>query len=301
MTATLRSNFPLFLLLTVSLFLSACATSPPAAIPDRHETTDDLAVVADAAIALAEKHGAGNVLAVFDIDNTLLAMEQDLGADQWYYWQKDLAEENPCDPRLVADRFAVMGALFYASAMRPTQADAAEQLRRVQDAGIPTIALTARGADYRLNTFRELKRNGMAFWPQGMPPARGWTEPFLPVPDGRPVFYEDGVYSVAGQHKGEMLKILMERTGYPAPAVIVMADDKRDNTEAIHEAFGGSGTAVQTWHYTAEDETVSAFDADLAAEQWGRLRPALETIEALFGPDNFSLPEKVLPAECAER
>ena len=301
MLARLRSKALPFLLLASALFLSACATAPPAAIPDRKEKTDDLAVVAEAAIELAEQHGANKVLAVFDIDNTLLAMEQDLGADQWYYWQKALAEEDPCDPRLVSDRFAVMGALFYASAMRPTQPDAAELLRRVQDAGVPTIALTARGADYRLNTFRELRRNEMTFWPQAMPPARGWTEPFLPVPDGRPVFYEDGVYSVAGQHKGEMLKILMERTGYPEPAVIVMADDKPDNTDAIHEAFGGSGTAVQTWHYTAEDEAVAAFDADDAATQWEQLRPALETIEALFGPDNFSLPVKVTPAECDGR
>ncbi|MBT8039115.1 MAG: DUF2608 domain-containing protein [Xanthomonadales bacterium] len=290
-----------FLLLASALFLQACASAPPVKIPDRTEKTDDLTVVAETAIELAEQHGANNVLAVFDIDNTLLAMEQDLGADQWYYWQKALAEEDPCDPRLVSDRFAVMGALFYASAMRPTQPDAAALLRRVQDAGVPTIALTARGADYRLNTFRELRRNEMTFWPQAIPPARGWTEPFLPVPDGRPVFYEDGVYSVAGQHKGEMLKILMERTGYPEPAVIVMTDDKQDNTDAIHEAFGGSGTAVQTWHYTAEDEAVAAFDADDAATQWERLRPALKTIEALFGPDNFSLPEKVTPAECDGR
>ena len=28
------------------------------------------------------------VLVVFDIDNTLLAMEQGLGSDQWYDWQK---------------------------------------------------------------------------------------------------------------------------------------------------------------------------------------------------------------------
>ena len=59
---------------------------------------------------------------VFDIDNTLMAMEQGLGSDQWYEWQKNLQLTDPCDARLVSDRLAVQGALYFISAMRPTQA-----------------------------------------------------------------------------------------------------------------------------------------------------------------------------------
>ena len=168
-----RSRAKLAVTFLAFLLLSACAAPPP--IPQNLKVeSDDLEMVADWAIRMAKDHGRENVLVVFDIDNTLLAMEQDLGSDQWYYWQKDLAASDPCNPMGVDNRFAVQGAVFYASAMRATQPNAAEQVRRIQDAGIPTIALTSRGTDYRLQTFRELRRQDISFWPTAIPPQRGW-------------------------------------------------------------------------------------------------------------------------------
>ena len=70
---------------------------------------------------MGARYGKDTILVVLDIDNTLLAMEQGLGSDQWYYWQKDLGNTDPCSPRNVGDRFAVQGAMFHASAMRATQ------------------------------------------------------------------------------------------------------------------------------------------------------------------------------------
>ena len=115
------------LALALPLLLAACATTTQPEPPrSTRGATDDLGLIADLALSLAEHHGANDVLVVLDIDNTLLAMEQGLGSDQWYYWQKDLAAEDPCDPAVVSDRFAVQGALFHASAMRPTESAGAE-------------------------------------------------------------------------------------------------------------------------------------------------------------------------------
>ena len=36
-----------------------------------------------------------HVLLVLDIDNTLLAMNQDLGSDQWFEWQRYLLDHEP--------------------------------------------------------------------------------------------------------------------------------------------------------------------------------------------------------------
>jgi hypothetical protein len=285
------------------LLLGACAstsTRPSVEPESRNAQTDDLAEVADEALQLADVFGVDRVLVVFDIDNTLLAMEQDLGSDQWYYWQRDLASAEPCSDRLVGDRLLVQGALFHASAMRQTQADAALQLRRLQQAGLKVIALTSRGPEYRLQTFRELRRNGMSFWPSALPPQAGFTEPFIPEGGSRFARYEDGVFLTAGQHKGAMLDALLKRTGTPLPAAIVMVDDKAGNIDAIRETFEGSEAVVRTWRYTREDDNVAAFDAAEAAAQWQALRPALMTIEELFGPDNFSLPAQVASEDCAK-
>jgi hypothetical protein len=267
--------------------LAACAT--PVIGPAVRET-DDLARVADDALELAAATDPDRVLVVFDIDNTLLAMEQDLGSDQWYEWQKRRAEEDPCDARLVTDRLAVQGALYFASAMRLTQPDAAAQVRRLQDAGLPVIALTSRGVDFRLPTFRELRRNGFDFRRSALGPGHGWPDDFLPGDGARPVRYEDGVFLTTGQHKGDMLQDLLRRTGSALPRVVVMADDKQANLGAVTETFGRLGVPVRAWRYTREDRKVASFDADQSHAQWRDLQPALTAIQRVLGPDNFRLP-----------
>jgi hypothetical protein len=216
-------------------------------------------------------------------------MEQGLGSDQWYYWQKGLAEEDPCSPLLAGDRFKVQGALYFASAMRPTQTDAALQVKRLQDAGLTVVAVTSRGPEFSLQTFRELRRNGISFWPSALPPARGFPGTFIPEGGTRAALYQDGVFLTAGQHKGDMLKALLEKTGVAAPTVVVMADDKAENLQAVMETFEGSGIWVHAWRYSGEDVNVAALNIPEAAAQWDAARPALMTIEEVFGPDNFEL------------
>ena len=276
--------------------LMACASVPPA--QNLLAETDDLTMVTKTALQLADRHGRDRVLVVFDIDNTLLAMEQGLGSDQWYYWQKDLQKEDPCSGDLVNNRFSVQGAIYFASAMRPTQPDAAEQIKRLQDAGLTVIALTSRSPDYSLQTFRELRRNDISFWPGALPPKRGYPGPFIPEGGNRAALYQDGVFLTAGQHKGNMLKALLDKTGTGQPAVIVMADDKAENLQAVMETFEGSGTAVHAWRYSREDSTVASLDTREAAAQWDAVRPALMKIEQIFGRDNFDLPAQVVREGC---
>ena len=49
--------------------------------------------------------GAANVLVVLDIDNTLLATDQDLGGDAWFNWQAGLLKSEPKSEHLVAKSF----------------------------------------------------------------------------------------------------------------------------------------------------------------------------------------------------
>jgi hypothetical protein len=285
---------PVFIL---ALLLNACASAPTAApevkqLADQNvlAETDDLAMVTNAALQLAGLFGPRQVLVVYDIDNTLLAMEQGLGSDQWYYWQKALAAEQPCSPLLVGDRLKAQGALYFASAMRPTQADAAVQVKRLQDAGLTVVAVTSRGPEFSLQTFRELRRNGISFWPSALPPARGFPEPFIPEGGTLPAIYQDGVFLTAGQDKGVMLTALLDKSGIAPPKVIIVADDKAENLQAIMETFAGSATSVHAWRYSREDAHAGALNTQEAAAQWDAVRPALMTIEEVFGPDNFELP-----------
>lgn len=278
---------PLFSTVFLALFLAGCATLPP---PSLQRDTTDLGEVVDDALALADRHGREHVLVVFDLDNTLLAMEQGLGADQWYDWQKALSDQDPCGPMTVPDRFAVQGAMYYASAMRLTQENAPALVRRLQDGNLRVIALTSRGTVYRLQTFRELRRHGFDFRRSALSPAEGWPEDFVPERGERPSRYEDGVYLTSGQHKGDMLLELLERTNTPLPSVIVMADDKQKNLDAVVETMTGNGAAVRAWRYAGEDGNVAAFDPGDAHRLWTALEPALRTLQSLLGADNYELP-----------
>lgn len=260
--------------------------------------TADLADVTTDALDLADRAGKDRVLMVFDIDNTLLAMEQGLGADQWYEWQKDLANNDPCNAENVGNRFAVQGALYYASAMRSTQDDAARQVKTIQNSGIPVIVLTSRGPEFRLQTFRELRRNGYSFSHSAIGPQGGYEQPFMPVENGRLSRYEDGVFMTAGQHKGEMLYALLQKTGTAMPRVIVMVDDKQKNLDAIKETFSALEIPVHAWRYSGEDENVQNFDPEQAITQWQAIEEALRQLQKVLGPDNYDLSSAVRPTEC---
>lgn len=278
-----------------ALLLPACVT---VVIEAGYLETDDLAMVVADARNLAQPLGAGPVLVVFDIDNTLLAMEQGLGSDQWYEWQKDHASENPCDDRVVPNRLAVQGAMYFASAMRPTQPDAPGLVRELQETGIKVIALTSRGVDYRLQTFRELRRNGYDFRRSAIGPSAGWPEDFIPDNGLRPARYEDGVFLTTGQHKGAMLLSLLRRTNTAMPRVVVMADDKQANLDAVSDTFSKLGIPVRAWRYSGEDVEVASFDSELSHSTWQQLRPALETIQRVLGPDNYELPAESRQTDC---
>jgi phosphoserine phosphatase len=279
----------------VALLATACATAPVAPLSKQ---TGDLAEVAADTLEIAQMVGHRQVLVVLDIDNTILAMEQGLGSDQWYEWQKETSKLTPCDHRTVADRLAVQGAMYFASAMRPTQADAPQLVRKIQQAGVRVIALTSRGVGFRLQTFRELRRNGYDFRRSAIGPDGGWPEDFLPDNGIRPARYEDGVFLTTGQHKGAMLQALLSRTGTPLPRVIIMADDKQDNLDAVIETFGGLDASVRAWRYSGEDENVAGFDEDASHVAWQELLPAMETIQRVLGPDNFTLPQNNRPPGC---
>jgi len=294
---------PWLLAILIAFSLTACSAHVNVEWGDNpaqsleQETTDLADVTADV-LALAEQHGKDRVLMVFDIDNTILAMEQGLGADQWYEWQKELANHDKCNRQNVGNRFAVQGALLFASAMRPTQDDAASQVATVQASGVPVIVVTSRGHDYRLQTFRELRRNGYNFTYSAIGPPGGYDQPFVPVEDGRMSRYEDGVFLTAGQHKGQMLYALLEKTGTELPKVVVIADDKQKNLDAIKETFGALDVAVHAWRYSGEDSNVAGFDTGKANAEWELIEGALRQIQQVLGPDNYDLSDAVIPAEC---
>lgn len=295
-----RLNLRVLFALCFSLTLSAACTLQTVQQDPTIEriTSPDLMTVLQRAGHAAAEVGKHNVLVIFDIDNTILAMEQDLGSDQWYDWQKELQAHDRCDERLVADRLAAAGALYYASAMRLTQDSAADIVSAIQAAGVPVFALTSRGYSFRLPTFRELRRNGFTFRDSAPGPRGGFPGTYVPEGAKRPVGYEDGVMLTSGQHKGDMLASLLAKTGHPRPQVLIVADDKPKNLDAYVDYATKNEVSLVAIEYTGEAEVLAKFDGEEVARQWHAVVDALNTLQAEFGTDHYELPESIGPEDC---
>jgi hypothetical protein len=232
MVNTFSRIFGLVLCLLSFAGCAATQTNPPGPPPPQNliGSTDELQLVAELSLNLAEEYGGEQILVVLEIDGTLLSM-------------KPHQQGNPCGPSSMHAG---------ASMMQPAQANVAELVKRIQAAGLNVIVLTSRAPDCSQNTFADLDSYGFNFATTAWPPRDGYPEPFLPKGGDRPVLYENGVFFAAGQDKGVMLKALLEKTSDPQPVIIVMADSSRENLNAVMKVFSWSGTKIHAWRYTRE-------------------------------------------------
>jgi hypothetical protein len=275
---------------------------------------DSFVEVQAESLRLGKKHGNKNVLLVFDIDNTLLAMRQDLGSDQWFAWQEKLGDDDPQKIGKFSKLLQVQGLLYAISSMRPTHPGQPEIVRQLRDAKFPILLLTSRGYDFRDATRRELLRNGYDFRKHTLAPKKEYPGPYSPydptkieqsgisnlealllLPDGskppnirsdRPVSYSEGLYLTAGQSKGAMLRMLLHRSGNVGKfKSIVFVDDQPKHTKSIRQAFRyHSGVELVTFRYSREDANVRRFKEDRCGEKcrtthaWRHLERTLNAV-----------------------
>lgn len=280
--------------------------------------TDDFADALTAVQGYVAQYGAENVWLVVDIDNTLLAMQGDLGSDQWFEWQEYLLEQEPDSPDLVAKDFdgllEVQGLLFTLGKMRPPQEDQPELVRQVQDLGVVTFVLTSRGPLFRPATDRELAAAGYRI-PEHAPAMHGVpTGEFLPydlesieksgikpsetkllgLKAAKPVSIKNGVMMVAGQHKGAMLLVALQFADHP-PKAVVFVDDHARHVHRVYDVLSRRGIEATVLHYRLEDDRVARFrycDKRDVSERWRRLEGALKEVFSLPGAEGAAAAEQ---------
>jgi hypothetical protein len=270
--------------------------------------TSEFADVTAAVGAAVKQFGAAEVLLACDLDNTLLSMDQDLGSDQWFEWQSFLLSADPKSRYLVADDFPglleVQGLLFAALRSHPTQADLPRRIADIQRLGVATMIVTARGQEFRSATESELTRNGYDF-SKTCPELReqpkatdvAATVQFVPyeseaitasgltvdeqtrwhlLQQPREVSYGEGVYMVAGQHKGAMLAVFLHEATRTYKAVVYV--DQGRQVRRVYEALAPRGYDVTAIDYQREDARVKAFNygsKKAVDRQWRRLERAI--------------------------
>ena len=251
--------------------------------PATQLTVTEMRDVLDLVMEQSGTTSPNEILVVFDIDDTLLTTPQTLGGVAWFDRQAHfLKTDSVEDGEIGENLFAAQGILFEVSKMNPVETDTVEIVARLNQAGISTHALTARGPAYVGATLRELKRNeiSLATGRDCGPPLcdqnrtleaeyiaseleKTYSAAELEAANfksGRDAVLLDGVLMVAGQNKGLMLQLLLESfAGAPFEKVFFIDDSERNVSNVIAAAPSMNINLVAV-HYTAlADENSQTF------------------------------------------
>ncbi len=248
-----------------------------------------------------KKFGIKNVLVVFDIDNTILTMKNDLGSDQWFSWQEKIIFEEKCEPFCITKNFnellEAQELLFEIGEMAATETELPTLIEEWQKKGLKFILLTSRGSSLRSVTEKELARNGYSFADSSIGPQFGFAGVYLPydiqnpkkmnltkdevvtagLKEAKPVSFQNGIYMTSGQNKGIMLKTLLKKLNIKFQS-IVFADDHQKHTDRMHAIMGDEADVV-SFRYGKMDPQVEAFhksDKKAVTKKWNKLKESLK-------------------------
>jgi hypothetical protein len=262
-----------------------------------YRAINDFRAVANEVQRSEERVGPEHVLVALDIDNTLLAMDEPLGSEQWFDWQVYLLNKDPTSPQLVASTFEglleVQGRLYELGRMHPPQSDLPSIIKDIQSRRVATIVLTARGNEFRASTERELSRNGYRFSTSELAVRNASGINILPTEISMPaeprfinqqlstsksnsprqISYAHGIMMVAGQNKGKVLLALLRQSEHDIKAVVFI-DNRAETVAGVYSELVQQGIDVTALQYQREDHQIQAFQygtKDEVVSRWARL------------------------------
>ncbi|MEM8816526.1 MAG: DUF2608 domain-containing protein [Pseudomonadota bacterium] len=293
----MNTIFPRIALLTVlASVVTGCATVPnsleQASIMSYAELDETLNALPP-----------GRSLVVFDLDNTVLTMNDALGGVAWYDWQQVLEQTEQKEPGEIDNELNVQGILYATRDMSPVEDRVPAIIAGLERAGVDVMALTARGPAFRDATLTQLARHGIQFSERpecGVPLCnrRGVIDATHvealaekrfgraalekhEFKSGRPLSASEGVVMVAGQNKGIVLSLLLESLPKRYEQVVFI-DDAEENIEQMTGFAPFIDTGLTIVHYKRFERQVLEFlgsseRQEAVSAQWERMRQALCT------------------------
>lgn len=198
------------------------------------------------------------VLIVYDIDNTVLAMDHNFGSDQWFNWQKEelAAQSSLSVAKNFQELISIQYQIFSISKMHLTETVLSPLISNLQSSNFRVMALTSRGPGIRNVTERELASVKIDFTTTA--PGHSIPNSFIPQGQQRLASYQNGIFMTSGMHKGEMLELIVNRFNKNYKHIIFI-DDHKKHTDRVFESFNNSKSKISTFRYAREDKRVLDF------------------------------------------
>lgn len=218
-------------------------------------------------IAVLDESPNMKTLLVLDIDDTLLTSARFFGSDEWFGWQRKLADG---DAHRVPCLFDFISMNTEIGMQKRTQPDGPAIVNGLMKR-FDTLVLTSRNAGTRGATIRELIRAGYDLPAPLTPSDVGLSYRYTP-PGGKTVTvaYDRGVFMTEGQDKGVILFDLLAKLGRQYERVVLI-DDGANNHTNVGREVAARGLAYRGIQYEGVDKSsvdpaeIAAADRDWAA------------------------------------
>jgi hypothetical protein len=205
----------------------------------------------------------------------------------------------PAVAKNVDDLLMVQGWIYQMGRMSPVASGQVDFIREAVQKGAHVIALTSRMINVRDATLKELQGNGMNLTSAKELGLTNFLQATLPtfspsdVEDfklgpARDANFDGGVFFTQGQHKGVMLKTLLQ--GLPREYTnIVFVDDRSHHIEGMRAVFKERREALYSYQFTHSLDWVQAFnksDKLESQEAWCALAKGLRA-SAIRNPSDL--------------
>lgn len=219
-------------------------------------------IEANAIESVLEHAKSGDTLVIFDIDNTLVHTNQELGGDTWAYWfvQQKLKEGLPLNQALDY-MFDLLKHVHTHIDVYPVEGRSVGIVQELKELEVPTICLTGRPAAMIDITQEQLKKVGFIFnSPDDLNKA-------MTLKMDYPVEMANGIICGGINDKGHVLSHIFQTLQCQVPQAVVFVDDKKSCVESIGKTCASREIDYTGLRYGYLDHLAEQFDAKKAEEQ----------------------------------
>lgn len=206
-------------------------------------------------------------LVLFNIAEVLMDTETSLGTQAWRKYVRTRLDSK------LHDKLTLY--IFENVPPKPVEFITPEIISHLQKQGVPVFAFTSRGrnewyssqiANIDLVTEKLLRQIGMDFSLTRLEnPSLAQIESLFAD------YYHDGIiYATNTYDKGEILKNIMDKTGF-YPEGIIFIDDKADSLKSVEESLNEMGIPFNGYAYSRTAKDHAAFDPMIAHIQFDYL------------------------------
>jgi len=215
------------------------------------------------------KYKEEGVLFLYDIDNTLVSLKQDLGCDQWFQHRLKKNLSRIEDRQQALDKtLCEWAGIQLISEVEHIEPGSDEIIKKQQEEKVMMMGFTTRGVTMSRLTILQLKELGIDFTNSAF-----LDHDYLFLQD-QSIIYRNGVLFTAATHKGTTLFAFLDKFGVK-PKKIVFINDKWSNLRAVEETCEERNVPFIGLRYGYQDKRVKAFDSELADKQLDEIKSIL--------------------------